>query len=69
MSEPMLKTIQITICEPCLAGIGEECHTPGCALFLHRVDLPIHPDLYEVVAEFPVADRMPPVSTTIAEAR
>ena len=46
-----LLTIQITICEACLDGIGEECHTPGCALFLHRVDLPIHPEMYTVLYE------------------
>ena len=45
----MLKRIEITICEDCLNGIGSECHTPGCALFLHRVDLPIHKELYRVL--------------------
>lgn len=33
------------ICEPCIKGDGSECHTPGCALWLHRVDLPMHPEL------------------------
>lgn len=47
-----LKHIKIIICEACLDGKGQECHTPGCALFLHRVDLPIHPELYEVEQEF-----------------
>lgn len=42
----MLKQIVIWICEPCLNGEGSECHTPGCALWLHRVDLPIAPELY-----------------------
>lgn len=37
----ILKQIVIWICEPCLNGEGKECHTPGCALWLHRVDLPI----------------------------
>jgi hypothetical protein len=46
-----LKTIEITICEPCLNGEGEECHTPGCALWLHRIDLPIAPESYEVKSE------------------
>ena len=45
MSEELLK-IKITICQECLNGAGEECHTPGCALFLHKVDLPI--DMYEL---------------------
>lgn len=44
-----LRTIMITICQPCLDGVKSECHTPGCALFLHRVDLPIHPELYTVI--------------------
>lgn len=51
-----LKRITITICEPCLNGEGEECHSPGCALYLHRVDLPIAPELYGVQEEFEVND-------------
>ena len=47
----ILKRIIITICDACLLGIGSECHTPGCALFLHKVDLPISP-LYEVLDEY-----------------
>lgn len=46
-----LKKIEITICEACLEGRGKECHTPGCALFLHIVDLPIDPGMYEVIEE------------------
>lgn len=42
-------TIEITICRACLDGEGDECHTPECALYLHRVDLPI--TNYRVVAE------------------
>ena len=49
-----LKTIKITICEACLNGQGEECHTPGCALIFHGVDLPIYPELYEVIEEVEV---------------
>lgn len=51
-----LKTIEIMICEACLAGKGEECHTPGCALWLHTVDLPIDPGLYTVIREFEVSE-------------
>jgi hypothetical protein len=43
-----IKRIMLDICEPCLEGQGEECHTPGCALYLHRVDLPIAPEVYDV---------------------
>lgn len=46
-----LKTIKISICQSCLDGIGEECHTPGCALYLHKVDLPINKDQYEIFDE------------------
>lgn len=46
----LLKII-ITICEACLKGEGSECHTPGCALFLHAVDIPIGPELYRVIQE------------------
>ncbi len=46
-----IKYIRISICEACLDGVGEECHTPGCALFIHAVDLPIDPGLYEVILE------------------
>lgn len=49
----LLKKIEITICEACLDGIGSECHTPGCALCLHKVDLPIDINLYRVIKEFP----------------
>lgn len=51
-----LKRIEIAICEACLDGVGSECHTPGCALWLHRVDLPIHPELYTVVVEYDSED-------------
>jgi len=47
-----LKLIKIQICEACLDGIGDECHTPGCALWLHSVDLPIHKEFYEVLETF-----------------
>lgn len=47
-----LKHIAITICEACLEGEGVQCHTPGCALFLHLVDLPIDARLYTVLAEY-----------------
>lgn len=46
-----LKLIAIRICSACLDGVGQECHTPGCALFLHRVDLPVHVESYQVLHE------------------
>jgi len=45
-----LKYIKIWICEDCLNGIGEVCHTPGCALIRHKVDLPIDEREYDVLA-------------------
>ena len=47
-----IKHISIHICEACLNGEGQECHTPGCALFLHSVDLPIDSLLYEILDEY-----------------
>ena len=44
-----LKRIAMWICEACLDGVGEECHTPGCALYLHSVDLPIYDYHYDVL--------------------
>ena len=41
-----LHTIKIRICEACLNGEGQECHTPGCAMWLHTVD---HPLIYEAI--------------------
>lgn len=35
---------KITICQGCVDGDGQECHSPGCSLYLHRVDLPIEVD-------------------------
>lgn len=46
-----LKHISIWICQACLDGKGKECHTPGCALYLHTVSLPIVPEMYELLKE------------------
>jgi hypothetical protein len=50
-TEPTLKRVQMLLCTSCLDGIGEECHTPGCAMYLHRVDLPFPKDTYTEVAD------------------
>ena len=47
----IIKKIAIWICQACLDGEGEACHMPGCALFLHKVDISIDPNLYEVLGE------------------
>ena len=47
-----LKRIEVTICEACLNGERGVCHTPGCALCRHAVDLPIDPLEYIVLEEW-----------------
>jgi len=54
-TEPQTHLIQIRVCQPCLDGIGSECHTAGCALWLHKVDLPIHRELYEIIESYPAS--------------
>lgn len=41
--------IQLTLwlCAYCIAGVGGECHSPGCALWMNRApDLPITQHLH-----------------------
>lgn len=39
---PSLVRVTIVLCADCLAGMGGECHTPGCALWMNRgPDVPI----------------------------
>ena len=46
MSEDItMRQVIVGLCEACIDGIGEECHTPGCILWLHKVDIPIGHDL------------------------
>jgi len=48
--EAQVHLVQIWLCEFCLQGVGAECHTPGCALFLHdSPGYPITRELYEIV--------------------
>lgn len=52
-----LKLVKIWLCEACLNGEGEECHTPGCALWIHSSPgHPIIPELYEVLNEFTIIE-------------
>jgi hypothetical protein len=40
--EPTLHRVVMTLCSACLDGVGEQCHTPGCALIRSRCpDLPL----------------------------
>lgn len=49
-----VKRVNILICDGCLNGEGQECHTPECAFWMHDVStgLVIDPHLYEVIEEF-----------------
>lgn len=38
----VLVRVSLVLCSSCLAGVGGECHTPGCALWMNRApDVPI----------------------------
>lgn len=52
-----LKRVIIVLCEACLNGEGEECHTPGCAMYIHdSPGFPIAPELYAVTDEWDSED-------------
>lgn len=53
-----IKKIEIALCQACLDGKGDECHTPGCALFLHNSPgHEIMPELYVVLGEWEEGER------------
>lgn len=59
---PALRHVACRICEACIKGEGEECHTPGCILWLHAVELPITEEMLEPIprAEWvEVSERLP----------
>jgi len=35
-SEIPVRLVQLWLCDPCIDGNGQECHTPGCSLWLNR---------------------------------
>jgi hypothetical protein len=48
--EFLVHRVSILLCEACLLGMGSECHTPGCALWMHvSPGHPIMRELYEVI--------------------
>jgi hypothetical protein len=48
--EPAVLLVKIRLCTACLHGVGRECHTPACALWLHNSPgMVIHPELYEIL--------------------
>lgn len=65
MSDIPLRHIAVTICQACIDGTGQECHTPGCALWLHRVDLPIDERLIEDLPAHPVEPEVERVANMI----
>ena len=36
-AEPRLYRLNVAICEPCLRGVGSQCHNGGCAFCWHDV--------------------------------
>lgn len=51
-SEPGLNHVELTICDACLDGVGDECHTPGCALWMSRApDIPIRDKIDQQLAQ------------------
>lgn len=59
--EPGLNLVVITLCDACLDGVGGECHTAGCALWLSTA-----PDL--AIRDHPMVDsvrRLGPVPTGV----
>lgn len=60
--DPPVRKVRLNLCEACIDGVGSECHTPGCDLFLHSVDIPIlaaKPDMQalRVGEDLPEPDR------------
>lgn len=47
--------VNLLLCEGCLLGKGQECHTPACALCWHDAPapFPINPELYLIVEREP----------------
>ena len=49
----IIKRIIIALCEACLKGEGEECHTPQCALYMHNSPgHEIWPEMYEILSQW-----------------
>ena len=51
-----VKVYKIFLCDDCIEGAGEECHTPGCTLYLHSVDIPIGKELLEPFDSYALQD-------------
>ena len=69
--EIALRHVSLLLCQACIDGVGQECHTPGCTLFLHRVDLPIAEELLDDVSKREAAVRREvwEEAATMAEAK
>jgi hypothetical protein len=65
--EPRVHRVAIQLCELCLEGKPGECHTPGCALFLHdSPGHPILPELYEILVPSGIVEQ-PKKETNLGE--
>ena len=65
-----IKKIVIELCEACLVGEGEECHTPGCALWMHNSPgHPINEELYTVLDEYELREHFPELAKKFAGVR
>ena len=47
--EILVKQYKVWLCEACIEGLGVMCHSPGCALIRHKVDIPIEREVLEEV--------------------
>jgi hypothetical protein len=55
--EPGLNLVVLTLCDACLDGVGGECHTPGCVLWLSCA-----PDL--AIRDHPMVDSVRRLAVT-----
>lgn len=54
--EPKVGWYAVQLCEACIDGIGQCCHTPGCAMIRHPVDIPFNRE--ELIPIRPVWERI-----------
>jgi len=48
--------VELLLCEACIKGEGEMCHTASCILCRHSVDLPIDLELTTIIETFEEVD-------------
>lgn len=57
--EPGLNLVLITLCDACIDGVGGECHTAGCALWLNTA-----PDI--LTRDHPMIHSIHPMDMAVA---